>query len=62
MAGVDQSQYAILVHDEITAKLGCIIAVRVVERAALEPTLDVNPYDEPVKKMKLTGFQKGMCK
>jgi hypothetical protein len=44
VAGMDESQFAVHVHDEIAAELTGVIAVRVVELAALEPAFDVNPY------------------
>lgn len=44
MAGMNEAQNAVPVHDEVTAELGGVIAVRVVELAALEPAFDVHPH------------------
>ncbi len=40
---MDETQDAILIHNEVAAELGCIVAVGVVECAALKPAFDVNP-------------------
>lgn len=44
MAGMDETQDAVSVHDEVAAQLGCIIAMRVVKVSALEPAFDVQPH------------------
>ena len=44
MAGINQPQNPIFIHNEIATELGGVIAVRVVEFTTLKPTFDVNPY------------------
>lgn len=41
---MDETQDAVFVHDKIAAELGGVVAVRIVELAALEPAFDVNPH------------------
>jgi len=35
MAGMNKTQEAVFVHDEVAAELGCVVAMRVVEFTAL---------------------------
>jgi len=44
MAGMNETQDAVSIHDEVAAELGCVVTVRVVEFTALKPAFDVNPH------------------
>ena len=44
MAGIDETQDAVFVHDEVAAELGGVVAVRVEKFTALEPAFDVQPH------------------
>lgn len=45
MTGIDKTQKAVHIHNEVAAKLGCVVTVRVVEGSVLEPTFDVDPQN-----------------
>lgn len=44
MAGMDEAQGPVFVHDEVAAELGGIVAVRIKKLSALEPAFDVQPH------------------
>lgn len=45
VAGIDEAQDTVFVHDEVAAELGSVVAMRVEELAALKPTFDIHPHD-----------------
>lgn len=44
VAGMDETECTTLIHDEVAAELGRVVAVEVVEFAALEPAFDIQPH------------------
>ena len=57
MAGINETQNAVLIHDEVTAELGCIVTVGVVELTTLKPTFDVNPYHARMIRAQARAFE-----
>ena len=57
MAGINQPQDAVFVHDEVAAELGCVVAVRVEEFAALEPAFDINPHYARMMRAQARAFE-----
>ncbi len=57
MAGIDQPQDPIFVHNEITAELEGVVAVRVVEFSTLKPAFDVNPYHARMIRAQARAFE-----
>lgn len=52
-----KAEDAVLIHDEVTAELGCIVAVGVVELTTLKPTFDVNPYHARMIRAQARAFE-----
>lgn len=57
VAGIDEAQNPIFVHDEIAAELGGVVAVRFVELAALEPAFDVDPHHARMIRAQARAFE-----
>jgi hypothetical protein len=54
---MDEAQDAILICNKVATKLGCVVAVRVVELAALEPAFDVHPHHARMPRAQARAFQ-----
>ena len=57
MAGMHKAEDAVLIHDEVTAELGCIVAVGVVELTTLKPTFDIHPYHARMIRAQARAFE-----
>ena len=57
MAGIDETEVAISIHDEVAAKLGCIVTVCVMEFLSLQPAGEIQPQRTRTLRAQFGAFE-----